>query len=163
MVMLIACSSSGEKELDNYIQTVKARKARPIEPIPSYIPHSKFAYPETDHRRDPFKQKELVTDDPDQFAPDITRPKAPLEAFPLDALKFVGILQQGPHIWGLVSLPTGEIVRVRPGDYMGKDYGKIIRITQTTLVLEERIRVSGKWQKKETVFNLNASSTGARS
>ena len=98
----------------------------------------------------------MVVAVPDQLAPDTKRPKQRLEQFPLDALKFVGTLEQGSSTWGLISLPNGEIVCVRPGDYMGKNFGRILRITDTVLVLEETIRAAGKWQKKQTIFNLNA-------
>lgn len=156
LLFLAACSSADDDDLNQYIQQVKARKTRPIEPLPTFIPPIKFIYPEEESRRSPFKQKEVIATAVDQLVPDTKRPKQRLEQFPLDALKFVGILEQGTMVWGLISLPNGEIVRVRPGEYMGKNFGKIIRITNTTLVLEELVRVTGKWQKKQTIFNLNA-------
>lgn len=79
-----------------------------------------------------------------------------MEQYPLDSLRFVGILKEGNVVWGLISLPNGEIVRVRPGDYMGQNYGKIMQITNTTLKLEETVQISGKWEKKMTNFDLNA-------
>ncbi|MGQ3888206.1 pilus assembly protein PilP [Legionella sp. CNM-1927-20] len=156
ILMLSACSSASEDDLDQYIREVKARKVRPIEPLPTFVPPIKFAYPELDNRRSPFKQKEVVVIVTDELAPDTRRPKQRLEQFPLDALKFVGTLEQTPTIWALISLPNGEIVRVKPGDYMGKNFGQIIRITHTELFLEETIRVAGKWQKRKIKFNLNA-------
>ncbi|WP_131780945.1 pilus assembly protein PilP [Legionella gresilensis] len=156
ILTLSACSSTNEDDLDQYIKEVKARKARPIEPLPTFLPPIKFSYPEIDNRRNPFKQKEVVVVITDELAPDTTRPKQRLEQFPLDALKFVGTLEQTPTIWGLISLPNGEIVRVRPGDYMGKNFGQITRITPTVLSLEETVKVAGKWQKRKIDFNLNA-------
>ena len=153
---LVACSSSADDELSRYIFDVKARKAAPIEPIPNFERIEKFVYPENDSRRNPFKHnRDAKTDD--KAAPNVNRPKEPLEQFPLDALKFVGVLKQGSLVWGLISLPGGEIVRVKNGNYMGKDFGKIISIGNTSLKLEETVQVEGKWEKKVTTFNLNAS------
>lgn len=156
IVTLAACSSTEDMELSRYIYDIKARKATPIDPIPDFVSIEKFLYPENDMRRSPFKKKEVPKVD-DRLAPNTNRPKQPLEQFPLDALKFVGILKQDSTIWGLISQPDGSIARVRVGDYMGQNFGKIISISDTSLKLEETVQISGKWEKKVTTFNLNAS------
>lgn len=156
IVTLAACSSSADDELSSYIFDVKARKATPITPIPKFQRIEKFVYPENDMRRSPFKHKNIAQSE-DKSAPNINRSREPLEQFPLDALKFVGILKQGALVWGLISQPGGEIIRVRVGNYMGKDFGKIISINDTSLKLEETVQVQGKWERKLTTFNLNAS------
>ena len=83
------------------------------------------------------------------------RPKQPLEAFPLDALKFVGILEQGPLIWALIKQPDGLISRVKPGDYMGQNYGQIVGIKEKIIQLDELVQLNGKWDKKRIVINLS--------
>ncbi|KTD50639.1 type IV pilus biogenesis protein PilP [Legionella quinlivanii] len=153
--VLSGCDTSADLELSRYINEVKSRKAQPIEPIPTIKPLAKFVYPENESRRSPFKPK-TVKQFQDKLAPNTKRPKQPLEEYPLDSLKFVGILKQDNMIWGLISKPSGEIVRVRPGDYMGQNYGKIIQITNNILKLEETIQIDGKWEKKVTSFSLSA-------
>ena len=155
VIMLLGCESSEDHILTNYINEVKARKPKPIEPISENVPLVKFIYPEHDNRRNPFKQKKIIKADND--VPNKNRHKEPLEHVSLNVLKFVGILKQGSLIWGLVSQPNGEIVRVQRGHYMGENFGKIISLTNTSLTLEEMVQVSGKWEKKITVFNLNGS------
>ena len=152
-LLLFSCSSE-DSELNRYINTVKTRPARPIEPIPEFQPLKKFIYPEADNRRSPFKP--VVVEQEDKFAPNIKRPKQPLEAFPLDALNFVGILKEGPTIWALISQPGGLVSRVKPGDYMGQNYGQILTINDKTLHLEETINVGGKWEKKKIILNIRA-------
>lgn len=154
--VIAACTSSADEELSRYINQIKMRAAKPIEPIPVFIPLEKFVYPEQDNRRSPFKQKE-VAKAVDQFAPDTKRVKQALEQFPLDALKFVGILKQGAVVWALISQPNGDVTRVKIGDYMGQNFGRVISINETTLKLEETIQIAGKWERKITTFNLNAS------
>lgn len=154
VLVMAACSSSEDDDLTRYIQQVKMRPPVPIPPIPEFAPLEKFAYPENSGRRNPFQVKQVKTEN-DQLAPNIKRPKEPLEMFPVDALKFVGIWKQGGVIWGLISQPGGIITRVTVGNYMGQNFGRIISISTTSLKLEERVQTSGKWDTKITTFNLN--------
>jgi type IV pilus assembly protein PilP len=153
--LLAACKSSKDVALTTYINQVKKRSAQPIEPIPEYTLLAKYSYPEHDTRRSPFKPKEEKKID--NRAPNISRPKQPLEEYPLDALKFVGVLKQGAIIWCLISKPDAMIIKVKVGDYMGKNFGRVISVSENSLTLEETIRILGKWERKITIFNLNAS------
>lgn len=151
-VILIACGSSSD-DLNHYINTIKSRPAKPIEPIPAFAQLSTFSYPENVVRRNPFiplspKQQE------DLFEPNSQRPKQPLEAFPLDTLKFVGILRQDGKIWGLIMQPGGLVSRIKVGDYMGQNYGQVLAIKDKWINLEETIKINGKWKKRGMIINL---------
>lgn len=152
-MFLIACGSSSNDDLKHYINTVKLRPATPIEPIPAFVQLMKFNYPENEARRNPFvplSPKQQT----DLFAPNSQRAKEPLEAFPLDALKFVGILRQDGKIWGLIMQPGGLVSRVKVGGYMGQNYGQVLVIKDKVINLEETIKVNGKWQKRGMIINL---------
>ncbi len=149
---LVACSSSNGNGLDKYINRIKARPPIPIEPLPEFKQLPKFIFPEVDSRRSPFKPRVAETD---TFSPNIKRPKQPLESFPLDALKFVGILKQGPIVWALIKQPEGLISRVKPGDFMGQNYGQITSIKDKVIQLDEAVQVEGKWEKRHITINLS--------
>jgi type IV pilus assembly protein PilP len=151
-LMLIACGSSGTRDLNNYINNIKIRKSKSIEPLPEFTPLPVFIYPEQDSRRSPFKPRVVMQTD--TFSPNVKRPKQPLEAFPLDALKFVGILKQGPVVWALIKQPDGLVTRVKPGDYMGQNYGQVINIKDKIIKVEEAVQVAGKWEKRDITINL---------
>lgn len=155
VIMITGSSACGtdNSDLREYISHVKKKPPRPIEPIPEFEIPEKFTFPEDTKRRSPFKPLE-VEDTKDIGAPDVNRPRQPLEAFPLDSLKFVGIFKVGKTTWGLISQPSGLISRVKSGDYMGKNHGQIIRITDDKIMLEETVQVSGKWQKRSTILKL---------
>ena len=154
MSLIAACDTSdSDQSMARYIYMVKSRPAIPIDPLPDFKPLPTFKYPEADLRRSPFKPKILVQTD--QFAPNAKRPKQPLEAFPLDALKFVGLLEQGPVVWALMKQPDGLISRVKPGDYMGQNYGQIVAIKEKVIQLDELVQLNGKWIKKRIVINLS--------
>lgn len=150
---LAGCSSTDENKLEQYIHSIKSRPARPVEPIPEFVAPEKFVYPEDILRRSPFKPLEVLKKE-DPLAPNPDRKKGPLEAFPLDSLKFVGILKQNGTTWGLISQPSGLISRVRPGDYMGENYGQIVKITDSSIQLEETVRFGDKWEKRDIVLKL---------
>lgn len=78
-----------------------------------------------------------------------------MESFPLDALKFVGTLKKDNEIWALIRQPEGQISRVKVGDYMGQNYGRIILIKNELIKLEETVQKSGKWEKQFTTINLD--------
>lgn len=154
-IILCACSSA-EDELTHYIHAVKSRPPSPraIEPIPEFKPLEKFAFPEDDKRRSPFKPTQRAGQ-VDSNSPNTMRPKQPLEAFPLDSLKFVGILREGKSMWALISQPGGLVTPVRVGDYMGKNYGQIIHINENKIDIEETVQLGGRWEKKRISLNLN--------
>ncbi len=146
---LVAClgGCGSEDDLGTYINKIKNRPTKKVEPIPKVVPPAKFSYPENTSRRNPFKAISAAQKK-DEMAPNIDRPKQPLEAFPLDALKFVGTVEINRVRWGLISQPGGLVSRVKSGDYMGKNYGQIQQISKEQIRLEETVKVGGKWEKR---------------
>ena len=153
IVMLSGCGSSSDTELARYINQVKLRPAKKIEPIPEFKPAKQFIFPENDIRRSPFKPMQ-VEKKSQINAPNLNRQKGPLEAFPLDALKFVGTLKEGQELWALMQEPGGLITRVKIGDYLGKNYGELLSIQDKVIKIEETIQVEGRWEKKIVIMNL---------
>jgi type IV pilus assembly protein PilP len=153
-VLITACSGDNS-DLLRHINNVKSRPGSPIEPIPKFSPLPVFRFPENDTRRSPFKPVEVKKTE--QLAPDQERVKQPLEVYPLDALKFVGILKEGNQLWALIRNPDKKVVPVKIGNYMGQDFGRIISITNNVIKLEELIKKSGTWEKKITTINLDTS------
>lgn len=152
--LLLAACSGDNNDLTQYIHRVKHRKTRAIEPIPVFKPLPPFKFPENEARRNPFKPmsaKKHV----DPYAPDQHRLREPLEAYPLDSLKFVGTLTEDNKVWALIKEPDSQIIRVQIGNYMGQNYGRIAVIKNNALKLEETIKgSSGQWEKHMTTLEL---------
>lgn len=159
LILSLSACSGDNSDLLKYINGIKTRPAKPIEPIPKFAPLPIFKFPENDNRRNPFKPVDLKKR-VDTNAPDQKRVKESLEAFPLDALKFVGTLKQGSEEWGLVLQPDGKVTRVRVGNYMGLNYGRIISINDEAIKLEETIKNTGMWEKHVTTLNLYTGKVG---
>ncbi|MEY4748162.1 MAG: hypothetical protein RIQ60_376 [Pseudomonadota bacterium] len=88
------------------------------------------------------------------LAPELNRRKEPLESYPIDALTVVGSLFQAGQRVALVSV-AGQIYQVRVGDYVGLNYGKVTRITETEIALREIVQDAvGEWVERTSNLQL---------
>lgn len=134
---LAACSNDMQ-ELDQYIADVKARKSVAIEPIPQIKQFDAFVYLPGD-RRDPFTQVEPHNERlaAEGLRPDMRRPREPLEEFPMDSLRMLGMVTAQDHRYALIKAPDGVVHRVAMGDHLGQNYGEVVRITESEVGLKE--------------------------
>lgn len=87
--------------------------------------------------------------------PDLEREKEELEAYPLDTLRMVGTLSKDNEQWALVKANDGVIHRVQAGNYLGQNFGKIIRIQDQQIDLAEWVATTaGKWREREASLAL---------
>jgi len=158
-LMLVACTDSMD-DLQKYIESVKARPAEPIPPIPPVKTYAPYVY-EGMTGRDPFRQS--ITEGADDTRaskgtgprPDFDRPREYLERYELDTLSMVGTFSKGKDYWALIRDPEGVIHRVPVGNYMGKNHGKVVRITSTEVDLSELISDgAGGWLVREASIAL---------
>lgn len=136
-VTLLGACSSDMDELQQYIAQVKARKSTKIDPIPQIKQYEAFAYVAGD-RREPFTPSVPESArNGEGVRPDMSRNREPLEEFPLDALKMVGLIDYNKVVYALVKAPDGVIHRVSVGNYIGQNFGKITRISESEISLDE--------------------------
>jgi type IV pilus assembly protein PilP len=138
---LIASCSRSNQDLIRYIKEIKQRKTGDIMPSPTYPSLASFKFPDKGKRRSPFIPTKL-------------RPKEPLEVFPLDSLKFVGVLKQGDKVWALIKKPNKEITWVKVGNYMGPNQGRILSIRDDLMQLIETTKSLGKWKRHKIIIEL---------
>ena len=133
--LLTACVGADHSDLQAYVNNVMAQQKPKIEPIPEFKPYPIYVY-EAGDLRDPFEESAFVEQQAEvAIAGSGIRPperdtKEPLEDFPLDTLRMVGTLEQATTMWALIKDAEGSIHRVKTGNYMGKNYGKILSITE---------------------------------
>lgn len=156
---LSACSSDPDRKIKNFVTEVKAQKSAGIEKLPKFAKIEPYQYT-AQHLRSPFETAELPAQKvkPKQPAPlpDANRPKEILEAFPLDSLKMVGTLQRGGQVWALIKDPHGLVYRVGIGNHMGLNYGKIEKIEEKSMELQEWVADSnGDYQKRNIHIRLS--------
>lgn len=158
ILSLSACSSQHYSDLDKYIEDVKHKTKGHIEPLPEVKTYESFTYQAQD-LRDPFTP---FTEAPSEqlaqpgISPDQHRKREALEAFPLDSLKFVGTIEKDGVMWGLITAPDKAIYRVQVGNHMGKNYGEIVALSESTIMLKEIIpNGSGGWVEREASLALS--------
>lgn len=141
VISSLAGCEQNNQDLQDYISEVKSQPTGDIPPIPVIPPYDPFEYPE--HNRDPFDSSIVspalmpLPKSTSGVQIDRNRPKEYLESFPLDALRMVGTMKQDGQLWALLKTPDGTIQRVRTGNYVGQNYGRITKITDLKIELIE--------------------------
>lgn len=145
-VMLVLLSACGDRigDAEKKMAAIRNERAPSIEPPPVPQPIEEFEY-SANSLRSPFLPQSLLTmqskaEKIEGVKPDTTRPKQPLENYELAELVYRGRIQAPSGEWyGLVQLPDGMVREVQTGEYMGKNFGRILEITPTQINLEEII------------------------
>lgn len=158
---LSACSSGSLSDLQDYVQRIKAKPAERIPPLPEFKMYETFAYSASDIR-DPFtmfeEEGELQQATVSLYAgpkPDENRNKETLEQYPLDTLRFVGKLEKDNEQWAIVTSPDKLVHRVKVGNYLGQNYGKVTAVTETQLEISELVPDGmGGWIEREAALSL---------
>lgn len=104
---------------------------------------------------DPFRQAKL---EPDKkaglFVPDANRRREPLEAYPLESLKMVGVLLKKGQAHAIV-LADKTLHQVKVGNYMGQNYGQITAIAESEVTLKELVEdAGGEWTERISTLQL---------
>ena len=88
------------------------------------------------------------------LAAEVNRRKEPLEAFPLDSMSMVGSVVRQGRVYALLRVDN-LLYQVKAGDYIGQNYGKINRITETGLDLREIVQdAAGEWIERPGALQL---------
>jgi type IV pilus assembly protein PilP len=85
---------------------------------------------------------------------EINRRREPLEAYPLDSMTMVGsVVRSGRH-YALLKVDN-LLYQVKPGDYLGQNYGKITKISETGVSLREIVQdAAGEWIERASALQL---------
>ncbi|MEM6301786.1 MAG: pilus assembly protein PilP [Pseudomonadota bacterium] len=139
--VLAACSQRDFSDLDQYMAEKRSRPGGIIEPIPTFKAYEAFAYSAT-RLRSPFDRPIEVREITQLQAisavkPDDNRAKEFLEQYTFDSLSMVGTLERGLNNWALIKDPQGGIHRVQVGNFLGRNHGKIVEMTETYLAVVE--------------------------
>jgi type IV pilus assembly protein PilP len=163
------CVSRDMSDLEYFAEEVLARAGGTIEPLPPIKPYERYLYQaEKLGSRDPFKsffeiepEKEKLTKDVDpnqQKLIDevVLHQSEELEKFELDALRMVGVLENPEAFWGIVRDQEGIVHRVQVGNYVGRNFGKIVNIQEDRIDVREIIKDStGRYEEREVSLALS--------
>ncbi|HQX60581.1 MAG: pilus assembly protein PilP [Rhodoferax sp.] len=87
-------------------------------------------------------------------APELARRKQALEAYPLDTMAMVGSMVRAGKPVALVRV-NNLLYQVRPGDYLGQNYGRVMKIDETEVALREIVQDAvGEWIERPAALQL---------
>ncbi|MGH6647985.1 pilus assembly protein PilP [Aquabacterium sp.] len=159
MALLAGCSSE-QDELKAWMD----QQRREVQPsVPPLKPPQKFnprAYVGAEGV-EPFSTQKLTValkqearQPNSAISAELNRRKEPLEAYPLDSMSMVGSVNRKGAPYALLRVDN-LLYQVKTGDYLGQNYGKIMKITETEIELREIVQdAAGEWTERPTTLQL---------
>jgi type IV pilus assembly protein PilP len=84
------------------------------------------------------------------LAAEINRRKEPLEAYPVDSMHMVGSVTKQGRPYALLKVDN-LLYQVKAGDYLGQNYGKITKISETDISFREIVQdAAGEWTERSS-------------
>lgn len=163
VLMLAACGSSGEDELRQWMTEQKSQTRPRIAPISEPKLFKPEGYDQVTVV-EPFSNLKLtraLKSESNQtaangalIAPELIRRKEALEEFPLDMATLVGSLTKAGQPVALVKVGN-LLYQLHPGNYLGQNYGRVMKITETEVTLREIVQDAvGEWIERTATLQL---------
>jgi type IV pilus assembly protein PilP len=159
-VAILAGCGAGLDELQQWMEQQRREvkpNVSPLQPPKKFDPQPYAAAGAVE----PFSTQKLsVALKRDERAPssllagELKRRKEPLEAYPLDNMSMVGSVNKQGRPFALLRV-DGLLYQVKVGDYLGQNYGRVLRIGDTELVLREVVQdAAGEWIERNSTLQL---------
>lgn len=138
---LVGCFDGGVDDVRARVEAIKAKPRGKIEPPPEFTPMPTFTYA-AHQLRSPFAPPEayeqVKVSAGRKVVPDLNRQQEYLERYNIEVLRFTGHIQRpGGPLYALIQDGDGATQRVKMGNYLGKNYGRIVEITPTQVSIIE--------------------------
>ena len=155
VAILAGCSSGEQQDIQAWMDEQAKGMRGAVRTLPEIKPFPVVEYvgPSVD---DPFRKGRMEVERRANTAlrPDLDRRKEPLEAYPLESLRMVGVLSQGNTIHALV-LAGKNLHQVKVGNYVGQNFGVVTYIGDGDLSLKEIVEdVNGDWVERISTLTL---------
>jgi type IV pilus assembly protein PilP len=163
LMLLSACGAHSEDELRDWVVEERNQTRPRVKDIPSPKKFVPELYANTS-AVDPFSSTKLTQAFKHELSqtvtnsalitPELTRRKEPLESFSLDTMVLVGHLTKEGQPVALVKVDN-LLYQVKPGNHLGQNYGKAIKITETQVSLREIVQdATGAWVERTATLGL---------
>ncbi|BBP68416.1 pilus assembly protein PilP [Pseudomonas sp. Seg1] len=161
-VVLLALSGCGGgddfSDLDAYMNEVRLRSAGKIEPTPTFRSYPTFTYSAA-NLRSPFSRQVRVDlagqrHGSRNVKPDPNRVKQYLEGFNIEQFEMVGTIANATGSFALLR-GAGGVHRLKVGDYLGRNDGRIVAISATQVDVVEIVPDGeGAWLERPRTIPL---------
>lgn len=160
--ILAGCADANIAQLTQKLRDIRETPgSQPRIEMPEVPDYEPLPYRHSD-MRSPFLAPDAVVDSTftqpggnSELAPNQERTPEPLERYSLQELRLVGTLQMGQRQRALIRTPEDEVVSVSVGNYLGANYGRISRITEQRIEINERVFTQREgWQVRDVTLAL---------
>jgi type IV pilus assembly protein PilP len=163
LLLVAGCTSSDEEQLQQWMTEQRNQTRSRVDRLPEPTKFTPQAYSQ-EGTIEPFSIQKLaqaLKRDSNQaaanaalIAPELARRKEPLEASPLDSVAMVGSLIKVGQPVALVRVDN-LLYQVRVGNYLGQNYGKIVKVSETAISLREIVQdAAGEWIERTATLQL---------
>ena len=157
---LLAGCAGDQDELTQWMEQEKRAakpSVEPLSPPKKFIPQPYAALGAVE----PFSTQKLTVAlkqearQPNSLlAAEINRRKEPLEAYPVDSMTMVGSVLRNGQQFALLRVDN-LLYQVKTGDYLGQNYGKITKISETDVAYREIVQdAAGEWIERSSALQL---------
>ena len=148
---LTACNGDGGDDLDKFMRDAANDMRIKIKPLPEVKPYMALQFNADGILTDPFKSRKTANK-ASALQPDLGRPKEPMESYPLESIKYVGLLSKSKLTYALLKTPDNGVQQVKIGNFVGQNFGVVTKITDSEIVLKEIVQddTSGDWVERES-------------
>jgi len=155
VLLAVGCTNNNMNDLATFVAETKAKYVGQVEALPIITPYETHRY-QVANIRDPFKSSVSLVKSISKkrskssgVRPSNVRNKEELEKYPLDSLVMVGIMNNNGQNWAIIKTPDNNIYRVRKGNYIGENNGKILNISESKITLKEIVADGlGGWAER---------------
>jgi type IV pilus assembly protein PilP len=156
---LMGCSGS-QDELQQWIEQQRREVKPNVSPLSAPKKFNPQAYL-AGNSVEPFSSQKLTVAIKQEarqsnslLAAEINRRKEPLEAYPVDSMSMVGSVTRQGRPYALLKVDN-LLYQVKQGDYLGQNYGKITKISETDISFREIVQdAAGEWIERTSSLQL---------
>jgi type IV pilus assembly protein PilP len=144
-LLLGGCEEATMADLVSYADAVNSRPGSTLEPLCARLQCASLTASlerlDTRGWRGPFDPFPAATEPPpvNRTAMPDPHPAEALENYPLDSLRLMGSVEQDGSWWALLRAPDGLVHRVAPGNYLGRNNGKVLAISEARIDIGELV------------------------
>ncbi len=167
VVILAGCGDKGRDEIKLWMEESSRDLKGGVPPLPELKPFPIVSYDAAD-KLDPFNSVRIEPERKESGGgnkPDFDRPREQLESYPLESISFVGVVNKTKsNAKHAVVQADGIVYQVGKGNYMGQNFGRIVDITSSEIILKEIVQdptgQTSDWVERQMTLQLQEGSQG---
>jgi type IV pilus assembly protein PilP len=144
-LLLAGCAAEEHQDIKEWMRENSKDLKGKVPPLPELKPFPIVSY-DGSTLTEPFSASKIIPEKSSTVGgntPDFNRPKEPLEAYPLESLKLVGVMLPGKGVtktpYALIQTSAG-LFYVVAGNHLGQNFGVVTAITETEVKIKETIK-----------------------